>query len=216
MKIEVPKTTDAPRPTESQPPKNLLLQVQQKVFSGSSGTECAPEGTPRKPRIVTLGVYGCDESGFFGALREAGVDTFCDLRFRRGVRGAEYAFVNSQRLQARLAEMGIRYLHYRELAPSQALRNRQSAADKAKGTAKRQRTDLSNLFVAGYREECLSAFDSNHFIESLGSEARVVALFCVERAPAACHRSLVAERLRGDLGLEVVHLTPGARTACAF
>lgn len=161
-----------------------------------------------QPKIITLGVYGFDEAGFFAALSNAGVDTFCDLRLRRGVRGREYAFVNSQRLQAKLAELGIRYLHFKELAPSRALRQRQKAADRAERTAKRQRAELSELFIAGYREECLGAFDSGKFIEQLGETARVVALFCVERAPAACHRSLVAKRLQQDLGLEVVHLTP--------
>lgn len=171
-------------------------------------TEFKSEATLRRPRIVTLGVYGSTEAGFFVALRAAGVDTFCDLRRRRGVRGAAYAFANRQRLQTRLTEMGIRYLHFKDLAPSQALRERQKAADRAELTAKRQRAGLSEWFVNGYREECLGAFDSRKFIGQLGPEARIVALFCVERAPAACHRSLVAERLQRDLGLEVVHLTP--------
>ena len=61
-------------------------------------------------KIVTIGVYGFDEAGFFEALRKAEVDTFCDIRSRRGVRGATYAFANSMRLQARLASLGIRYI----------------------------------------------------------------------------------------------------------
>ena len=44
------------------------------------------------PKIVTIGVYGFDETGFFRALQDAEVDTFCDIRDRRGVRGATYAF----------------------------------------------------------------------------------------------------------------------------
>ena len=43
------------------------------------------------PRIVTVGVYGFNEATFFAALRATGVDTFCDIRLRRGVRGREYA-----------------------------------------------------------------------------------------------------------------------------
>jgi uncharacterized protein (DUF488 family) len=160
------------------------------------------------PKIVTLGVYGATEAGFFAALREAGVDTFCDIRARRGVRGSEYAFVNSQRLQARLAELGIHYLHLKELAPSKALRERQYAVDKAERTAKRKRTELSQLFVDAYNAEHLQGFDSGKFIEQLGQAARVVALFCVERTPTACHRSLLAARLQSDLSLEVVHLVP--------
>lgn len=50
--------------------------------------------------VVTIGVYGYTPETFFAALQEAGVDLLCDIRQRRGVRGAEYAFANSQRLQA--------------------------------------------------------------------------------------------------------------------
>jgi hypothetical protein len=37
----------------------------------------------------------------------------------------------------------------------------------------------------------------------------VTALLCVERDPEACHRSLVADRLRADLDLPVTDLRPG-------
>ncbi len=156
--------------------------------------------------LVTIGVYGFDEAGFFQALQEAGVDTFVDIRRRRGVRGAVYAFANSRRLQARLAELGIRYVHRPDLAPSQAMRQTQDAADQAGKTTKRQRLALDPAFVTAYRRERLDSFDSQQFLADLGPEARVVALFCVERAPAACHRSLVAQRLAEDLGVEVRHL----------
>ena len=100
-------------------------------------------------KIVTIGVYGFTEAAFFDALRQAVVDTFCDIRARRGVRGSDYVFANRRRLEARLAAMGIRYLHFRELAPSRALRERQAIADKADRTTKRQRTELSPEFMAG-------------------------------------------------------------------
>ena len=160
-------------------------------------------------RIITSGVYGFSEDAFFKKLQQAGVDTFCDIRWRRGVRGREYAFANSGRLQKRLAVLGIRYLHFRELAPSPELRRRQTDADKAAGIDKRKRTTLGETFIAGYHE-AMSAFNSRKFIESLGSETKTAALFCVERDPAACHRSLLAARLQQDLGadIEVVHLTP--------
>jgi hypothetical protein len=34
------------------------------------------------------------------------------------------------------------------------------------------------------------------------------ALLCVEREAAACHRSLIAERLKREHGLRVLHLGP--------
>lgn len=158
--------------------------------------------------LVTIGVYGWQPDRFFAALVEAGVDTFCDIRARRGVRGAEYSFANSERLQARLAELGIRYIHCKELAPGEATRETQAAADKASKTAKRQRSVLSPAFVAAYLRERLLGFDSAAFVAGLGPEARVVALCCVEREPAACHRSLLADRLARDLGVNVKNLTP--------
>jgi uncharacterized protein (DUF488 family) len=160
------------------------------------------------PELVTIGAYGWDADRFFGALVAAGVDTFCDIRQRRGVRGAEYAFANSQRLQARLAELGIRYLHCKELSPTRETREQQYTADRLEGTTKRKRSALSPAFVEAYRRERLANLDSERFIAGLGPDARVVALFCVEREPQACHRSLVTERLARDLGARVKHVTP--------
>lgn len=161
-----------------------------------------------KIKIVTIGVYGFDETGFFEALCKANVDTFCDIRNRRGVRGASYAFANSQRLQARLAELGIRYFHRKDLAPTQSVREKQAAADKATQTAKRKRTELGEVFIEAYRTECLDAFDPQSLIDEVGSDAKVVALFCVETAPEACHRSLVAETLVRTFNLEVEDILP--------
>ena len=161
-----------------------------------------------KPKIITIGVYGFDEEGFFAALQAANVDTFCDIRNRRGVRGATYAFANSVRLQARLAELGIRYLHCKALAPPKAVRDKQAAADKADKVAKRERTTLSTAFIEAYHAECLAHFEPQSLLDALESDAQVVALFCVEREPAACHRSLVADKLATELGLEVEDIVP--------
>ena len=161
-----------------------------------------------QPKIVTIGVYGFDEDSFFEALRKAKVDTFCDIRNRRGVRGSTYAFANSLRLQARLAELGIRYLHRKDLAPTQVVRERQAAADKATKTAKRKRTALGEEFITAYRAECLTAFDPDSLLDDLEADAQVVALFCVEKEPEACHRSLVADKLAKELKLEVENILP--------
>lgn len=159
-------------------------------------------------KLVTIGVYGFEEEPFFGALQEANVDTFCDVRWRRGLRGATYAFANSQRLQERLADLGIRYLHRRDLAPSPAVRRKQAEADKKSKTPRRQRTALSEAFVEAYRQEVLSGFDPQSLLADLPQDARVVALFCVEGEPAACHRSHLAQHLQDSLGLDVEHLVP--------
>jgi len=160
-------------------------------------------------RLVTIGVYGSDEDAFFDALQRAGVDTFCDIRWRRGMRGREYAFANSARLQKRLGELGITYLHFRDVAPSPELRKAQAKADKEHRIARRKRTVLGDAFVEGYCRDILAGFNSRKFVEQFGPDAKIVALFCVEREPAACHRSLLAGRLGKDLGLKVEHIIPG-------
>ncbi len=45
-------------------------------------------------KFYTIGVYGSTGNEFFQKLIDNNIDTFCDIRQRRGVRGAKYAFVN--------------------------------------------------------------------------------------------------------------------------
>ena len=161
-----------------------------------------------KPKIVTIGVYGFDKESFFQTLLDAKVDTFCDIRMRRGMRGSTYAFVNSTSLQQRLSELGIRYLHIKYLAPNQTIREQQKQEDKKRGVVKRTRKELGETFVRAYEKECLSTFDSKEFLKELGQNAQVIGLFCVEREPEACHRSLAAKRLAQDLELRVEHIKP--------
>ena len=159
-------------------------------------------------KVITIGAIGYTADTFFQALQDAGVDTLCDVRQRRAVRGHDYAFANSQRLQARLADLGIRYLHRGDLAPTDAARASQAAADKAGGVATRKRTELSPAFIEAYKRDVLARFDPQTLLDDLPPGAAVVALMCVEREPAACHRSLLAERLHTTWGVEVQHLTP--------
>lgn len=67
--------------------------------------------------FFTIGVYNSTEIDFFNKLTENKIDLFCDIRQRRGVRGAKYSFVNSCKLQKKLNELNIKYKHILELAP---------------------------------------------------------------------------------------------------
>ena len=84
-------------------------------------------------RMVTIGVYGFDGESFLQRLRHADVRLLLDVRQRRGVRGPEYAWANSCRLQAALAHAGIAYEHHLELAPTTELRQLQYAEDDRQG-----------------------------------------------------------------------------------
>jgi len=163
---------------------------------------------PAIVKLATIGVYGFTEGAFFESLRAAGVQVFFDIRWRRGVRGAKYAFANHKRLQASLEAIGIEYIHHRDLAPPPEIRQHQLEADKQGKVAKRQRNTLSPLFVQAYQENVLAKFDPHNFLNELPEGTRVVALFCVESEPAGCHRSLVAEKIKGAGGVEVEHLLP--------
>jgi uncharacterized protein (DUF488 family) len=61
--------------------------------------------------------------------------------------------------------------------------------------------------VERYTREILDRFDLAPLVAEL-PDAGAAALLCVERDAEACHRSLIAERLAADYGVEVVHLRP--------
>ena len=79
--------------------------------------------------MATIGVYRFDHASYIAALRGTGVDLVVDVRQRRGVRGREYAWANSVRLQSSLARAAIAYRHVRELAPTTELRQLQYRVD---------------------------------------------------------------------------------------
>lgn len=158
---------------------------------------------------MTIGGYGFSEDKFFSCLREYRVDTFVDVRQRRGMRGSKYAFLNSVRLQKRLENEGVKYLHAVELAPTTAVRETQKLSDRDSNVEKRDRKELSHQFIERYRADVLDKFDHSSLRSKLeGSD--VIVLFCVEGPPAACHRSIAAERLAQLLHVSqsVGHLKP--------
>jgi uncharacterized protein (DUF488 family) len=159
-------------------------------------------------KLVTIGGYGYTEASFLAALKTANVGTFVDIRQRRGMRGSKYAFLNSERLQAAIARAGIQYLHVKELAPTSAIRGVQKDADRSASVSKHARTRLSDDFVEAYKRDVLATFDSARFDALVGTDTEVVALFCVESRPEACHRSLAAQKLADDRGLLLEHLVP--------
>jgi uncharacterized protein (DUF488 family) len=158
-------------------------------------------------RVATIGVYGFDVEAFLDALRSADVRQLLDVRQRRGVRGREYAWANAGRLTRAIEAAGIDYRHERELAPTTELRQLQYAEDARLGEGKRSRTRLAPAYVERYTREILDGVDLAPLVADLPASG-AAALLCVERDPEACHRSLVAERLAAEHGVEVVHLRP--------
>jgi uncharacterized protein (DUF488 family) len=157
--------------------------------------------------VATIGVYGFTAESFLAALRTAHVGLLVDVRQRRGVRGAEYAWANAQRLQRALAELGVGYQHRRELAPTTELRELQYEEDDRQGVGKRSRIELAPEYRRRYTLEILDRADLWDLLAGLPGDS-TAALMCVERDPEACHRSLIAARLAERHGAVVAHLRP--------
>jgi uncharacterized protein (DUF488 family) len=158
-------------------------------------------------RMVTIGVYGFDVESFLQRLRDADAGLLLDVRQRRSVRGTEYAWANSTRLQAALADAGIAYEHHLELAPTTELRRLQYAEDDRQGVGRRSRRELAAEYARRYTTEILDSADLTPVVSALSSSG-TAALFCVERDPEACHRSLIAQRLADEHRVTIAHLRP--------
>jgi uncharacterized protein (DUF488 family) len=166
----------------------------------------SPSGVPE---ITTIGVYCFTAETFLATLRGADVRLLIDVRQRRGVRGSHFTWANAQRLQALLAQAGIAYSHRRELAPTTELRQLQYREDDLNKVGKRSRELLAADYVRRYTAEILDPAPLQTLMEELPAQGRA-ALFCVECAAAACHRSLITGRLAERYGFSVKHLTPPA------
>jgi len=157
--------------------------------------------------FFTIGVFNSTEEEFFKKLIKNKIDHFCDIRQRRGVRGSKYSFVNSNKLQEKLAQLGIHYEYISGLAPTQQIRDIQNKIDLDKHELKTERKVLAKSFSTEYKSRILNHFDFNSLLKNfkqLGSK-RIV-FFCVEELASACHRSLVAEKLEDDFHLKLTNL----------
>lgn len=157
--------------------------------------------------FYTIGVYNSTEEEFFDKLIQNNIDTFCDIRQRRGVRGAKYSFVNSNRLQQKLSDLDINYGYIPELAPTTEIRDLQKEIDNKKGELKRDREELGKIFVIEYKNRILKKFNFELFFEKLDEiGAKKVVFFCVEEHPKACHRSIVVEKIQEKFNHPIKHL----------
>jgi hypothetical protein len=163
------------------------------------------------PTIATIGVYDFDGASFVRALDGAGVTQIIDIRQRRGVRGPQYAWANSNRLQARLAEARIGYEYHPELAPDTEMRQLQYRDDAREGVGKRSRERLSPDYVRVFTAEVLDLVPLEPLVRRLPVHG-MAALLCVEATAQACHRSLVAQRLAERFGFEIINLEPAMPT----
>ena len=145
-------------------------------------------------KLYTIGGYGQTEDSFLNSLKSNDIDLFVDVRQRRGMRGRRYAFLNAKKLEESLVEEGISYLHFKDLAPTDEIRDFQKSADSAANSSKRGRDKLSPSFVEAYKREILSNKERQEVIRRLIGYNNVC-FFCVEKGHEACHRSVLTDWL---------------------
>jgi uncharacterized protein (DUF488 family) len=157
--------------------------------------------------FYTIGVYGLTQEEYFNKLVNANIDLFCDIRQRRGVRGKKYSFVNSTRLQEKLHDLNINYLHIKDLAPTKEMRNKQKEDDIKNNILKRDRNILGNKFISSYTEEILNNYNLNDTIQYFKeNKFKNIVFFCVEEHFQSCHRSLVAQEIYAICKTEIKDL----------
>src|SRR3954449_1325640 len=168
MSKECPDTQTSALPVSASSPR----QCGQRRCPATSLSERHLSGTGRSvahgrrlarfhpvPNLVTIGVYGFTAATFLQALEHADVRLLLDVRQRRGVRGSQYAWANSVRLQRALEDAGIGYEHLPELAPTTELRHLQYEEDAREGVGKRSRQRLAPEYVRRFVAERLDQVD---------------------------------------------------------
>lgn len=157
--------------------------------------------------IFNIGVYNSSETVFFNKLLKNGIDTFIDVRQRRGVRGSKYSFVNSKKLQDKLSQLNIKYFHFLELAPNDEIRNFQKLADKQKNELKKTRDKLDDSFILNYNNLILDNYNIELMITNLQKDgSSKIVFFCVEEKAESCHRHLITEKIKAELKLTTYNL----------
>ena len=106
-----------------------------------------------------------------------------------------------------LGSAGVRYIHVKALAPSDATREAQHQVDREASVSKRFRTELSQAFIVAYDEQ-LRGEDAQRGLREITASGSRPVLLCVEQAAGACHRSLAAGEIQRAMGVRVEHLSP--------
>lgn len=142
-------------------------------------------------RLFTIGYEGEPQAAVIDRLKAAGVQVLVDVR---AVAASRRAGFSKTVLGNSLREAGIDYLHLRPLGTPKAGRE----------AAKKGRIGEMRELFAGYMAEPASeaAFQQ---LRALAAEKQT-ALLCFEADHAGCHRAVLAERLAGEDGFEVVNL----------
>lgn len=141
--------------------------------------------------LATVGYENDTQGEVIERLRRAGVEIVIDVR---AVASSRRAGFSKSLLASSLKEAGIDYLHLRALGTPKP--GREAARAGRIG-------EMTQIYEA-HLEEPQAQLELAKAAEVAGR--RKVALLCYEADAAGCHRRIVAERLKAQLGVDVVDL----------
>lgn len=140
--------------------------------------------------VYTIGYQGSDIDRFVATLKAAGVRTLADIR---AIANSRKKGFSKSALQARLATEGIGYVHLAELGNPKPGRDAAYAG---------RLDEYRKIYLAHLESETAQA--ALRELSRIAEDA-TTCLLCFERDPAACHRSIVADRLAAN-GMERLDL----------
>jgi uncharacterized protein (DUF488 family) len=142
------------------------------------------------PKVWALGYDGHLADTLIAVLVSERISTVVDVRWTASSRKKGFS---KSALWTSLAEADVDYRHLRELGAPKPLRDALS---------------VSKDFPAFARSYQSHLGDQSEALEALSElvRTRQVCVLCLEANPEECHRSLLADRLRSNMGVEVVHL----------
>lgn len=130
--------------------------------------------------LFTIGYEATDIDRFVSTLVSVGVQVLADVR---AVPISRKKGFSKRKLEARLSDASIKYVHFVELGDPKPGREAARAGD-------------YDLFNRIYNSHADSAVATNALYElSEIANGSATCLLCYERDPRTCHRSIVARRL---------------------
>ena len=141
--------------------------------------------------VFTVGYEGTDIERFVRTMKAAGILQLADVR---AVAVSRKAGFSKKKLAARLAEEGIKYLHFVSLGDPKPGRDAARAGE-------------FGLFRSIYGAH-IQTDNAQNALRELADTVKVAptCLLCFERDPETCHRTIVAREISTNTGFAILNL----------
>jgi uncharacterized protein (DUF488 family) len=139
-------------------------------------------------KLATIGYESATQADVIERLKTAGVEVLIDVR---AVAASRRAGFSKTLLAASLNEAGIGYVHLRQLGTPKPGRD----------AARKGRIAEMHAIFEDHMAEPAAQLELAKATEIV--REKKTALLCYEADHAACHRAILADRIRDELGCEI-------------